>query len=423
VTYNGNTNGSGAVPTDGTAYSSGASVTVANNTGALAKTGYTFGGWCTTQPAAGAACGGTSRAAGSSFAISANVTLYAVWTANTLTVTTDEQSGSAIADASTTTGASMNSPGTPTREGFVFAGWFTASTGGSAIGFPYAHGQTASFTLYAQWTALSARTISIDGGSYSATYNRYAAAPTLTSTASAGAGVKTYTSSTTTVCTVGGATGVVSFVTAGTCSIVVAIAADVTYASATSSAISISVTYAIGDTGPGGGKIFILPSTAGNSSGNYFEAALNTWNAGSDGNNRWCNITNGAVGASAQGIDIGTGQANTNAIVAYCSSGAAVDARAYTGGSLSDWFLPSENELKQLWVQSAVVGLPVTKSQCCPNPGIVNTSSYWSSTEIAASRGSPATQAYPASSSTGSDNWGKQYGFNVRPVRMFAPIS
>jgi hypothetical protein len=80
VTYNGNTNGSGAVPTDSSTYAFNASVTVASNTGSLAKSGYTFGGWCTTQPAAGSACGGTSRAAGSTFSITSNVTLYAVWT-------------------------------------------------------------------------------------------------------------------------------------------------------------------------------------------------------------------------------------------------------------------------------------------------------------------------------------------------------
>jgi len=153
VTYDGNTNDSGSVPTDSTAYTNGASVTVASNTGTLAKAGYTFNGWCTTQPSAGSACGGTSRAAASTFAIAANVTLYAVWTANTLTVTTDEQGGIAIANASTTTGASMSSPGTPTRASYTFAGWFTASSGGSAISFPYTHGQTANFTLYAQWTA------------------------------------------------------------------------------------------------------------------------------------------------------------------------------------------------------------------------------------------------------------------------------
>jgi hypothetical protein len=83
VTYNGNTNGSGSVPVDATAYASGATVTVAGNTGTLAKTGYTFDGWCTTQPAAGAACTGTSRAAASTFAITTNTTLHAVWTGTT----------------------------------------------------------------------------------------------------------------------------------------------------------------------------------------------------------------------------------------------------------------------------------------------------------------------------------------------------
>jgi len=154
VTYDGNSPSSGSSPTDATGYANSATVTVAGNTGTLAKTGYSFGGWCTTQPAAGSACGGTSRAVSSTFTINSNVTLYAVWTGNSLTVTTDEQGGSAIANASTTSGASMNSPGTPTRAGYTFAGWFTASSGGSAITFPYAHGQTANFTLYAQWACV-----------------------------------------------------------------------------------------------------------------------------------------------------------------------------------------------------------------------------------------------------------------------------
>jgi uncharacterized repeat protein (TIGR02543 family) len=81
--------------------------------------------------------------------------LYAQWTANTLTVSTDEQGGSAIANASTTTGSTVADPGTPTRSGYTFNGWFIASSGGSAITFPYTHGQTANFTLYAQWTAIT----------------------------------------------------------------------------------------------------------------------------------------------------------------------------------------------------------------------------------------------------------------------------
>ena len=72
---------------------------------------------------------------------------------NALTVTTDEQGGSAINNVFTPTGGSISSsPGTPTRSGYTFNGWFTASSGGSALSFPYTHNQTADFTLYAQWT-------------------------------------------------------------------------------------------------------------------------------------------------------------------------------------------------------------------------------------------------------------------------------
>jgi uncharacterized repeat protein (TIGR02543 family) len=154
VTYNGNSSASGSVPVDSSSYASGALVTVLGNTGTLAKTGYTFAGWCTTQPAAGSACTATSRSAASTFAITSDTTLYAQWTATTLTITYDSQSGSAISSGSTTTGGSISSsPGTPTRSGYTFNGWFTAPSGGSAISFAYVHGQTANFTLYAQWTA------------------------------------------------------------------------------------------------------------------------------------------------------------------------------------------------------------------------------------------------------------------------------
>ena len=270
------------------------------------------------------------------------------------------------------------------------------------------------------FTVLTSRTISVDVGSYSASYNRYATAPTLTSTASAGAGTKTYSTTTSSVCTIGSSTGVVSLVTAGTCTLRVAIASDGTYDSATSSTVSFTVTYAIGDTGPGGGKIFMTLATSGNATGKYFESALGTWNAGTDINNRWCNNTSLAVGTSAQGVAIGTGQANTNAIVAVCTAGAAVDARAYAGGGLTDWFLPSQAELQQMYTQRTTIGGFTTLSQLYGGSG--TTQSYWSSSE-AVSPYSPATQAIPvAFNNGGGDNYGKIYGFNVRPIRMFAPI-
>ena len=70
VTYDANGATSGTVPTDSTQYEDGATVTVLGNTGNLAKTDYTFGGWTD---------GETPRSVGSTFQIHANTTLYAVW--------------------------------------------------------------------------------------------------------------------------------------------------------------------------------------------------------------------------------------------------------------------------------------------------------------------------------------------------------
>ena len=76
VTYNGNGNTGGTVPVDGNSpYNSGATVTVLGNTGALVKTGSTFAGWNTAADGSG-----TSYSPGNTFAITANTTLYAMWT-------------------------------------------------------------------------------------------------------------------------------------------------------------------------------------------------------------------------------------------------------------------------------------------------------------------------------------------------------
>ena len=173
---------------------------------------------------------------------------------------------------------------------------------------------------------------------------------------------------------------------------------------------------AVGDTGPGGGKIFIIPSTTGNSTGKYFEAAPTSWNGGADPTVNWCNITNGAVGVSAQGTTIGSGQGNSTAISSYpCSSGAAVTARAYRGGGFSDWFLPSEDELNALQAVRVTIG------------GF-ESATYWSSTEIASGRSGafagPTQEAYPVYFPTGGSNlWYKSQSYHVRPVRMFSPSS
>ncbi|MCR5532620.1 MAG: InlB B-repeat-containing protein [Paludibacteraceae bacterium] len=83
VTYNGNGNTGGSVPTDATAYKKGTTVTVKSNSGSLAKTGYTFSGWNTNTSGTG-----TNYTAGSgTFSITSDITLYAKWVAAGTSVT------------------------------------------------------------------------------------------------------------------------------------------------------------------------------------------------------------------------------------------------------------------------------------------------------------------------------------------------
>jgi len=79
VTYSGNTSTGGSTPLDSGAYQQGQMVTVLGNTGGLVKSGYTFAGWNTKADGSG-----TSYTTAQTFAMgTGNVTLYAMWTANT----------------------------------------------------------------------------------------------------------------------------------------------------------------------------------------------------------------------------------------------------------------------------------------------------------------------------------------------------
>lgn len=75
VTYDGNSNDGGSVPTDSNDYEESDTVTVLGNTGSLTKSGYTFGGWNTAANGSG-----TSYDPSDTFSMpGANVTLYAEW--------------------------------------------------------------------------------------------------------------------------------------------------------------------------------------------------------------------------------------------------------------------------------------------------------------------------------------------------------
>lgn len=147
ITYDGNSNTGGSAPAS-SSKNYNETYTVLTF-GTLAKNGYSFTNWNTTFDGVG----GTAYNPGDTFTVTANVTLFAQWSAGSITVTYDSQGGNSFPNDSTTTGGTLStSPGTPTRSGYTFNGWFENSTGGTAITFPYLHGRTSNFTLYAQWT-------------------------------------------------------------------------------------------------------------------------------------------------------------------------------------------------------------------------------------------------------------------------------
>ena len=108
--------------------------------------------------------------------------------------------------------------------------------------------------------------------------------------------------------------------------------------------------YALGDIGPGGGLVFLI------SGGLTYEMAPKTWSGGaSDPNPAWCDDTSTDI-AGATGTAIGTGSANTTDMLAACTSGAAVDVGAYAGGGQTDWFLPSKDQLNEMYLyQGSIV--------------------------------------------------------------------
>jgi len=167
-----------------------------------------------------------------------------------------------------------------------------------------------------------------------------------------------------------------------------------------------AVTYeAVGATGPGGGIIFYV-NTAGFVCGptlaarcNYLEAAPTSGpSAWTDAPYAWSGNTSAPIGVAAQGTAIGTGYANTLAIVGQTSGGntaskAGTIARAYSGpNGLSDWYLPSRDELNQMCKWANAVAWTTDATLCTHGTlnagtgyglnaaGFSNTF-YWSSSE------------------------------------------
>ena len=134
------------------------------------RTGYTFKGW--------ARSGGSSSLKGtvksSDIKVNSdgeNITLTAQWTANTYTVTFNANGGSvSTASKSVTYNSTYGTLPTPTRTGYTFNGWYTATSGGTKVESGTKVAITAAQTLYARWTVNTYTvTFNANGGSVSTT--------------------------------------------------------------------------------------------------------------------------------------------------------------------------------------------------------------------------------------------------------------
>jgi hypothetical protein len=146
ITYAGNSPDSGSVPANQTG---NGSVTLASNSGNLAKSGFTFGGWTIAS---------TTYSSGASYNLASNVTATAIWTPNSsFTITYDGNSADSGSAPSNQTGNGSvtlaSNSGNLVKSGFTFGGWTIASTTYSAGG---AYNLASNVTAVAIWTAIVA---------------------------------------------------------------------------------------------------------------------------------------------------------------------------------------------------------------------------------------------------------------------------
>ena len=143
--------------------------------------------------------------------------------------------------------------------------------------------------------------------------------------------------------------------------------ATTTTTTSTTSTISVSPSCAksgecrVGDIGAGGGVVFYVSPTP-QWWGRYMEAAPNRWNG------QWSDspLTSGCGGLSIPGagaVGLGSGRRNTEAIVSACPELNIAARVAYdlVLNGKSDWFLPSRDELNEMYPHRAAIGVQIAE--------------------------------------------------------------
>jgi hypothetical protein len=163
--------------------------------------------------------------------------------------------------------------------------------------------------------------------------------------------------------------------------------------------------YKLGDRGPAGGIVFYDKGSI-TDGWRYMEAAPSDTHAGIQWyNGNWINVR-------GTNSDIGTGSANSTAIIASQGSGnhAAMMCRNLTIGGFRDWFLPSLDELDLMYQN-------LKKN----NLGGLGDGWYWSSSQLSIGSRDDSRGAWAQRFSGGSQAISSKDDQNaVRAVRVFA---
>jgi len=158
VAINFNANGGTGAPAAVTRASNATLGTVTSPT----RAGYTFAGWNTATGGTGTTVSSGTYARAIPTTTNRNTTtLYAQWTVNNNTVAFNANGGTSTpANISRTAVTALGTLPTVARPGYTFAGWWTATSGGTQasatstpIGLNSSLANNATLTLYARWTA------------------------------------------------------------------------------------------------------------------------------------------------------------------------------------------------------------------------------------------------------------------------------
>jgi uncharacterized repeat protein (TIGR02543 family) len=353
--------------------------------------------------------------------VSGDQTLYAKWTVNTYTITFDTQGGTTTDSVtkSVTYGSTYGDFPEVEREGYMFAGWWTG-TDSESIGVTSTSEVTVTDDqkLYAKWILTYTVTFDTQGGTttdsvtmsviYGSTYGDL---PTAVREGYYFGGWWTGTDS------------VSEQVTSSS---EVTVADDQTlYAN--------WIATGVGLIGPAGGYVFYDKGSYGDDGWRYLEAAPYGWYDGGEDPKKDWGAYGYTVNPSATDTIIGTGEANTANIVTYHDSLETLYPEKgdyYTNASTyclynhgtvaakvcseysvecndqmyDDWFLPSQEELTQMYINLYKNGL-----------GGFECSVYWSSSEFS----SEAAYYQKFEYQTEPKKVYKTYLGRVRPVRAF----